>query len=408
MTTFIHAADLHLGAPLTGLARRSETACGIMAQAKNKSFATIVDRAIEDTADILLLSGDIFDKASTNLRTEFFAARTLSRFVDAGGRVFIIAGNHDAHTTYLSRLGELPGVTLFGSEAAEQFDLKELGVAITGQSFGARVEARDLAASYPAPLPGRFNIALLHSSCEGSEHHDVYAPCSVANLAASGYDYWALGHIHEAQIVQKNPWIVYAGCPQGRSSREVGEKGVFKGVVNDNRLSKLAFIETSAIRWERLVITLDNNAREAALDGLIADAALKCAQTASDKPVICRIKLCGATPLNAALRARSIVEWTQAAQDACDGLHPPGIFVEMLTIETTPIEKSISWDPAFLDCLYETAKDPELTADIETLLASVAKKAKPDIVFSSAQTLIQQALAIIEARVIDAGEDDAH
>ena len=93
------------------------------------------------------------------------------------------------------------------------------------------------AVDYPEPVAGWFNIGVLHTAC-GRAGHENYAPCTAADLAARGYDYWALGHVHAFEIVSRDPWIVYPGNLQGRSIRECGERGaviveVADGVVRE-------------------------------------------------------------------------------------------------------------------------------------------------------------------------------
>src|SRR5436305_1375641 len=90
--------------------------------------------------------------------------------------------------------------------------------------------------SYARRSEGWLNIGLLHTSLEGAPGHNPYAPCTAADLARFGYDYWALGHIHAHAIVGRNPWIVYPGNVQGRSPRECGAKGAVRVSVEDGRI----------------------------------------------------------------------------------------------------------------------------------------------------------------------------
>ena len=78
------------------------------------------------------------------------------------------------------------------------------------------------------------NIGLLHTSLDGrgGTSHLSYAPCDVETLKKFGYDYWALGHIHQQQIVADNPWIVFPGNIQGRHVREAGPKGVMLSLIH--------------------------------------------------------------------------------------------------------------------------------------------------------------------------------
>ena len=79
--------------------------------------------------------------------------------------------------------------------------------------------------------------------------HDPYAPCTVADLARYGYDYWALGHIHAAEIVARDPWVVYPGNLQGRSPRETGAKGAMRVTVEDGRIVAVEPVALDAARW---------------------------------------------------------------------------------------------------------------------------------------------------------------
>jgi hypothetical protein len=83
-----------------------------------------------------------------------------------------------------------------------------------------------LVAGYPPTIADRFNIGILHTSLDGREGHDRYAPCTVNQLLGKGYDYWALGHVHKREIVHDAaPVILFPGNLQGRHIREEGPKG---------------------------------------------------------------------------------------------------------------------------------------------------------------------------------------
>ena len=73
--------------------------------------------------------------------------------------------------------------------------------------------------------PG-LHVGVLHCNVGGQPEEAAYSPCSVADLAAAGMDYWALGHIHQhTRLGEGRPWIVYAGSLQAGKSNELGPKG---------------------------------------------------------------------------------------------------------------------------------------------------------------------------------------
>ena len=79
--------------------------------------------------------------------------------------------------------------------------------------------------------------------------HANYAPCTVDDLTAKGYDYWALGHVHHRAVLHQNPDVVFPGIFQGRHIRETGPKGAYLVTVEDRAIVDLKLIYTDVVRW---------------------------------------------------------------------------------------------------------------------------------------------------------------
>ena len=107
--------------------------------------------------------------------------------------------------------------------------LEDLGLAVHGQGFAKREVTEDLSSAYPQADPHLFNIGLLHTCLDGKPGHEPYAPCTVDGLRSKGYQYWALGHVHNREVVSQDPWIVFPGNIQGRHARETGSQGLHTG-----------------------------------------------------------------------------------------------------------------------------------------------------------------------------------
>src|SRR5258706_7403512 len=86
-------------------------------------------------------------------------------------------------------------------ERPETRVFEDVGIAVHGQSFARRDVTEDLAAGYPARIAGALNVGLLHTALDGRSGHDRYAPCKVETLLNRGYEYWALGHVHQREVV---------------------------------------------------------------------------------------------------------------------------------------------------------------------------------------------------------------
>jgi len=278
---FIHAADLHIDSPLKGLDGYTGAPVERLRGATRQSFLGLVAAAIEQRVDLVVLAGDIFDGNWQDFRTGLFFREQLVRLTRAGIRVFIAKGNHDAESQITRQLPAVDGVHLFRSRSCETIRLDDLGVALHGRSFAQRTVNEDFVRDYNPPVPGLFNIGVLHTSLTGSPDHDPYAPTSVAALSACGYDYFALGHIHARQVVQEaDPRIVFPGNLQGRHAKEAGAKGCELVTVTGGRIESAEALALDVVRWHQIRLGVDTLA---GIDALAALCTRELAQLVADE-----------------------------------------------------------------------------------------------------------------------------
>ncbi len=129
-------------------------------------------------------------------------------------------------------------------------------ITIHGISFAQPHAPDSLLTRFRPPLDGAVNVGLLHTSLDGSPGHDAYAPCTLADLQASGFRYWALGHIHKRTAVQGGTTVVMPGMPQGRDINEAGAKSVTLVTVTDDGSILLEERHTSVAQFERVTVDL--------------------------------------------------------------------------------------------------------------------------------------------------------
>jgi len=310
MITFIHTADIHLDSPLKGLEMHEDAPVEAIRGATRRAFENLIDLAIEEKVDFVLIAGDLYDGDWRDYNTGLFFARQMGRLDGAGIRVFMVSGNHDA-ASQITRAMPLPGnVTVFSAKKPQSVKLDELGVVIHGQSYSSRAVSDNLALQYPQHESGFFNIGLLHTSLTGREGHADYAPCSVDELKSKGYDYWALGHVHQREIVSAEPLILFPGNIQGRHIRETGAKGATLVTVDDGRIVKAEAVELDVLRW--VVCSVDLSAcetREAVYEQ-VRLAMEEELDLAGGKTLALRLLLAGRCSLHAELHARSN-QWTE-------------------------------------------------------------------------------------------------
>lgn len=253
---FLHAADIHLDSPLVGLGSRTDAPLDRVRAATREALKNLVQCALEEKVDFVLVAGDLYDGSWKDMKTGIFAMQQFARLGHAGIRTFVILGNHDAESKLTAELPRPDTVHFFGSVAGEIATIDDLGVAVQGRSFKTAAVTDNLARDYAAPIPGMFNIAMLHTALEGGHEHANYAPCSLEELRSSGHDYWALGHVHDHLVHSEHPHVVYPGNVQGRSVRETGPKGAVIVEVEDGHVVNLRHVPLDDVRWARMTITI--------------------------------------------------------------------------------------------------------------------------------------------------------
>jgi DNA repair protein SbcD/Mre11 len=249
MFKFIHAADIHLDSPLQGLERYEGAPVERIRGATRQALKNLIELAISEAVALVLFAGDLYDGDWRDYNTGLFFAAEMSKLREAGIRVFIISGNHDAASQISRQLRMPDNVLRLSSRTPQTVRLDDLGVAIHGQGFSKPAITADLSPAYPAAVSGFFNIGMLHTSATGREGHEPYAPCTPAGLIAKGYDYWALGHVHRREVLCGKPLILFPGNLQGRHIKETGGKGCTLVTVDRGEIVSAEHRELDVIRW---------------------------------------------------------------------------------------------------------------------------------------------------------------
>ena len=333
MFKFLHAADVHLDSPLKGLERYLGAPADEIRGATRRALDNLVDLAIQEEVAFLLLAGDLYDGDWKDYNTGLFFVSRMRRLEEAGIPVFLISGNHDA-ASQITKVLRLPGnVRGLATKKAETVRLDGLEVAIHGQGFALQTVSEDLAAAYPDAVPHAFNIGLLHTSLDGRPGHASYAPCTLPGLRSKGYQYWALGHVHEREVVCEDPWVVFPGILQGRHVRETGPKGATLVTVEDREVVSVEPRDLDVFRWT--VCRVD--AAGAATAGEALDRVGKALERelarADGRPLAARLVLHGACPAHEELLGGS-ERWIQECRAVATGFGEGALWIEKVRFET--------------------------------------------------------------------------
>ena len=301
---FIHAADVHLD---TAFSSRSDTVRTRLREASRIAFQRLVDLALDERVDAVLLAGDLFDDGRLSFQTERFLLEQLHRLEQAGIPVVYATGNHDPGREG-QRSADLawPGNVTVARDrdpvriAVESCEAETLGM-VTAAGHETSSETVDLSEAFPTPDGRLLEVAVLHSQVvdsPGSADHQRYAPSHLETLSSSGFDYWALGHVHKRSCLCEHPGIHYPGNLQGRTHRERGAKGCLLVELSPGAPPRVEFKEMAPIRWEDVEVQDPTDADT--LDALVRTVASRWDEVADGTGVsgwIARVRLSGATPL---------------------------------------------------------------------------------------------------------------
>lgn len=337
MTRFIHAADLHIDSPLRGLDAYEGAPVALLRGATRRAFENLIQLAIDEDVDFLVIAGDLYDGDWKDYSTGLFLRGQLARLSEKGIPVYLLHGNHDAASVITRKLSLPENVHVFSTRTAESVEVAGHPVVIHGRGFPNRAVPDNLAADFPAAVPNKFNLGLLHTSLVDRPGHDTYAPCSEADLQAKGYDYWALGHIHQPEIVSQDPWIVFSGNCQGRDARETGARGCRLVTINDSlEVESTEWRELDVVRWAVLDIDVGGVTEESEVRSRVSKSMSAAVADADGRLVAARIAFSGATPLHGSLH-REAHRWRAEMLGCAQDQGADAIWVEKIKVSTSPV-----------------------------------------------------------------------
>lgn len=254
--TLIHAADLHLDSPFGGF---SEEASRFLRQAQAAIPQLLTDCCRSQGAELLLLAGDVFD-GPYRRETAVALAQNLE---ECAVPVFIAPGNHD----YLSpdspweRENWPSNVHIFRGNLS-YVDLPELETRVYGGGYTA-MDCPGLLEGFRAQRVYPHTVGVLHG--DATQAKSPYCPVTAPQIAASGLDYLALGHIHQAGSLRSGSTLcAWPGCPMGRGWDETGAKGILKVTLEQS--PKVTPIPLGLPRFQAETVSIEE---PEALDGLL-------------------------------------------------------------------------------------------------------------------------------------------
>jgi DNA repair protein SbcD/Mre11 len=372
---FIHAADLHLDSPFRGVGSASAALKDKLQAATLRALRRVVDHTIESKADFVVIAGDIYDSKDRNLRALVAFRNEMERLAERNIPVFIVHGNHDPLNGWGSGFQLPPNVVTFGGRAdTEPFIRRGKEAAqITGISYMRERVTDNLASALKPDEGAPYSIAVLHANVGHQKGHADYAPATVADLTDSGFNYWALGHVHTRSVLAEEPaMVVYPGNTQGRNPRETGPRGCYQVDVDTQGRAHLEFVDTSVARWTHLELLITHiKSMDQLVDSMLAKA--REAAALFDGPMVARCTIRGNGPLHRDLQRDEMNE------ELADILNS-AVVAESVRIATGPeldvesLAKTETMVSDFLKLTERALEDPEMRLRLADTLTPLFKR----------------------------------
>lgn len=235
MPRLLHVADLHLGWTPRDLPGDVAAEVGCR---RDALLGQAVDLALTERVDLVIVAGDLFETYRPAAGVVAEAMRQLRRLVDAGIELLTVPGNHDelsyARSVYRVEGAGWPGVLVTRPDPGPvaRFRFGDAVVHVTSLAYVGGVTPADAPLrSFPREPGADVHVAAFHGTLvgAGARPGGPFAgsrslPLDQRALAAAGFDYVALGHLHVPQEVALGSGgvAVYPGCVGGKGPGDVG------------------------------------------------------------------------------------------------------------------------------------------------------------------------------------------
>ena len=296
----IHTADIHIG--VENYSRPDpESRTSSRLQDFLTSFDELVDYAIDEKADLVLVCGDAYKSRNPTQTHQREFVKRISRLAKKGIQVFLLAGNHDspnvpgpATTLDIFSTLEIENVHVASELKTEviktpngniqiislpwirkgdfmslseynQLSNENLNKAIEEKLIaGLNKEIENLDSSLPSILASHVSVDLAKTSSEKSMTLGKDYILPTKSLANRNLDYVALGHVHRHQVLNDDPPVVYSGSLERIDFGEEKDSKGFCAITiststdNRNRIESYKFVEVNARRFKTISIVIED------------------------------------------------------------------------------------------------------------------------------------------------------
>lgn len=230
---FVHIADMHFDIPFTSLKSRENLGEKRRLEQRN-AFKKVIDYIKQNKVNYFFIAGDLYEHEYVRKATIDYITALFREIPDT--KIFISPGNHDPYIkgSYYDTHDFGDNVYIFHNSHLEKYE--DENVNIYGMAFTEFYMNESCFNNIVLPISNKPNILVAHCDLDGSKDEEgfSYNPVLQSKLAAIGFDYGAIGHVHKNNLENKNR-IYYPGSPISLGFDELGEHGMIVGeITKDN------------------------------------------------------------------------------------------------------------------------------------------------------------------------------
>jgi exonuclease SbcD len=294
----VHASDLHLELPISGLAEVPDHLSELLLEAPYQAAERVFETVLAEDADALVLAGDVLNVDRAGPPAIVLLLDQFARLADRGIAVYWAGGAVDLPDLWPRSVALPPNVHLFPIGRVETLDLARAGATIARiQGASAREDGQVEARGFHRDVHGLFTVGVAYGTKESSGHE------------GDRVHYMALGGRHSQQTVDEQPGIAhFSGTPQGRNSHEIGPHGCTVVTVDETGTAKLRFVATDAVRWSHHTLEVTASTRSEQLHERMVERLEKLQAQQPDVDHLVRWTIRGTGPLVNRLRPGGLAD----------------------------------------------------------------------------------------------------
>ena len=225
---FVHIADVHFDIPFSTLNDKN----GLDMKRKIEQrdvFKKVIEYIKNNNIEYLFISGDLYEQEYVKESTIEYINKL---FKEIGStKIFIAPGNHDPYinNSFYKNYNWNDNVHIFNKEN-KMFSFDD--VDIYGYGFDDFYIQNSGVEKIEIENKDKINILVMHADLDGVKNSEkAYNPISSKDLNKIGFDYIALGHIHNTNF-DKNKKALYPGSLTSLGFDELSKHGMIVGNID--------------------------------------------------------------------------------------------------------------------------------------------------------------------------------